>query len=61
MTDKEHYDGKRDAFITVNPAGEEEVWPAENITISEGSQLKVYALGVGCWCWDVAPGVRPCL
>ena len=61
VTDKEHFDGERDAFITVNQAGEEEVWPAENITISDGSQLKVYALGAGCWCWDVAPGVRTCL
>ena len=61
VTDKEHFDGERDGFITVNQAGQEDVWPAEHIKISDGSQLKVYASGAGCWCWDVEPGVGPCL
>ena len=47
------FDGKADAFITVSN-GEQEAWPAEQITISDGSQVKVYPLGAGSWIWEEA-------
>jgi len=31
-----------------------EAWPAERITISDGSQVKVYSLGAGSWIWEEA-------
>jgi hypothetical protein len=42
------FEGKADAFMTVSN-GEEEVWSAEQISISDGSQVKVYPLGAGSW------------
>ena len=52
--DKARFDGDRDAFITVNQDGEEEVWPAESIAITDGSRIKVYGLGAGSWIWEEA-------
>ena len=48
------FDGKADAFVTVSQEGEEEVWPAEQITITDGSRIKVYPLGAGSWIWEGA-------
>ena len=39
------------AFMTVGN-DEEERWPAEEITISDGSSIKVYPLGAGSWIWE---------
>jgi hypothetical protein len=47
------FDGKADAFVTVSN-GESEVWPAEQVTITDGSQVKVYPLGAGSWIWEEA-------
>ena len=44
---------KGDAFVTVSN-GEEEMWLAEQITISDGSQVRVYPLGAGSWTWEEA-------
>ncbi len=49
-TTKERFDGERDAFITVNREAEA-VWAGQHITITDGSQIKAYALGAGCWAW----------
>jgi hypothetical protein len=38
---KARYDADRDAFVTVNQDGEAEVWPAESVTITDGSRIKV--------------------
>ena len=46
------FDGKADAFVTFSQDGEEEVWPAEEITITDGSRMEVYALGAGSWTWE---------
>ena len=51
---KARYDSDRDAFITVNQDGEEEILSAESITITEGSRIKVYRLGAGSWTWEEA-------
>lgn len=45
------FDEGADAFVTVSN-GEEEAWPAEQVTISDGSQVKVYPLGAGSWIWE---------
>ena len=50
--ERARFDEKADAFVTVNQDGEEEVWPAEQITISDGSRIKVYRLGAGSWIWE---------
>jgi hypothetical protein len=34
--------------------GEEEVWGAEPITITDGSCIKVYPVGAGAWIWEAA-------
>ena len=47
------FDEKGDAFVTVSD-GEEESWPGEQITISDGSRIKVYPLGAGSWIWEEA-------
>ena|ERR1035437_2564603 len=47
------FDEKADAFVTVSN-GEEEVWPAEGITMTDGSRMKVYPLGAGSWIWEGA-------
>jgi hypothetical protein len=47
------FEQKGDAFVTVSN-GEEEAWAAEQITISDGSQVKVYPLGAGSWIWEEA-------
>lgn len=49
---KASYDVERDAFITVNEDGEEEVWPAESIAVTDGTQVTLYGLGAGSWTWD---------
>src|ERR1035438_510910 len=36
------YDTARDAFLTVSHDGEEEVWAAETILVSDGGALRVY-------------------
>ncbi len=48
------FDGKADAFVTISLDGEEEVWRAEEITISDGSWIRVYPLGAGSWTWEEA-------
>lgn len=52
--DKARYDAERDAFITVNQDGEEEIWPAEETTVTDGSRIKAYPLGAGAWTWEAA-------
>jgi hypothetical protein len=52
--DRARHDGGRDAFTTVNQDGEEEVWPAEEMSITDGSRIKVYRLGGGSWTWEEA-------
>jgi len=47
------FEEEADAFVTVSN-GEEETWPAEQIAISDGSQVKVYPLGAGSWIWEEA-------
>ena len=44
---------ERDTFITVRQNGQEETWPAESITITDGSRIKVYPLGAGAWMWKI--------
>ena len=46
------FDGKADVFVTVSQEGEEETWPAEEITITDGSRIRVYPLGAGSWIWE---------
>lgn len=43
-----------DAFVTVSQDGEEEVWGAEGITITDGSSIKVYQVGARAWIWEAA-------
>jgi hypothetical protein len=38
--------------VTVSQDGEEEMWPAETVCLSDGSALKAYPLGAGAWTWD---------
>lgn len=45
------FDGEADAFVTVSN-GEEEMWLAEQITVTDGSRIKVYPLGAGSWIWE---------
>jgi hypothetical protein len=46
------FEAERDAFVTVTTDGEEEVWEAMTITITDGTRIKVYPVGAGGWCWD---------
>jgi len=50
--ERARFDGSRDAFVTAS--SEEERWPAEEITITDGSRIKAYALGAGSWIWEEA-------
>ena len=52
--ERARFDGKADAFMTLSQDSEEEMWPAEQITISDGSRIKVYGLGAGSWTWEEA-------
>ena len=45
------FDEKADAFVTMTN-GEEEAWAAEEITITDGSRIKVYPVGAGSWIWE---------
>jgi hypothetical protein len=56
--EKAQFDGARDAFVTDSPDGEEELWQGLAVAISDGSSLKVYPVGAGCWCWDEIEGIR---
>ena len=55
---KEGFDAARDAFVTMAQDGEEELWPAEFVTVTDGTRMKVYALGAGAWIWEVVAGKR---
>lgn len=46
------FDEAQDAFITISQDGEEEMWPGENVIVSDGSSLRLYAVGAGSWIWD---------
>jgi hypothetical protein len=46
------FDEVRDAFITISKDGEEDIWAAENVIVSDGGSLKVYPVGAGAWIWD---------
>lgn len=46
------FDAERGAFITFSQDGEEDVWPAESVVISDGTKLVVYGVGAGAWIWD---------
>jgi hypothetical protein len=48
------FDEQRDAFVTVNDDGEEEVWGAELITVTDGSRINAYPVGAGAWIWEEA-------
>jgi hypothetical protein len=47
------FDEKADAFVTVSNR-EEEAWATAEITITDGSRIKVYPLGAGSWIWEEA-------
>jgi len=46
------YDAGRDCFVSTNSDGEEDIWPAEPISVLGGQRLKVYGIGAGAWIWD---------
>ena len=48
------FDGKTRAFVTASQEGEEETWPAEEITLTDGSRIRAYPLGAGSWIWEEA-------
>jgi hypothetical protein len=48
------FDAERDAFVTVSQDGEEEVWGAAAITITDGSCINAYPVGAGAWIWEAA-------
>lgn len=51
---RSRFDGDRDALVSFNQDGEEEVWAAEVITITDGSRIKTYPVGAGAWIWEEA-------
>jgi len=51
------FEKERDAFKTLDERGVEHIWAAEDIMISDGSQMKVYPIGGGAWCW-AAPAAK---
>lgn len=53
------YDSARDVFTTRNGADEDEVWPAQLITALGPSQVKVYPIGAGSWCWEEVSDEQP--
>jgi hypothetical protein len=52
------FDAERDAFVTVSQDGEEEIWAAEGVVVSDGSKLVVYGIGAGAWIWDEVTGAE---
>ena len=46
------FNAEGDAFVTLSQDGEEEVWQAQSVVISDGSKLRVYGVGAGAWVWD---------
>lgn len=53
---KGRYDEAKDAFI-FNMDGEDDVY--EPMTIkARGRSIKVYAIGAGYWCWDLASDMK---
>jgi hypothetical protein len=44
------YDAQSDSFVTQGQ--DEEIWPAQNITLVGGQTIKVYGIGAGSWTWD---------
>ena len=48
------FDRKRDVFVAVSQDGEEEVWSAEAIVVTDGSRIKAYPVGAGAWTWEEA-------
>ena len=48
---KARYDRERNCFTTTAQDGEDS-WQSCTIAITDGSCIKVYPIGAGCWCWD---------
>jgi hypothetical protein len=53
---KGRYDKERDAFI-FNYDGEDDAFAATTIKV-RGRNVKVYPIGTGYWCWDVATDLK---
>ena len=53
--EREGFCAETDAFVTMSQDGEEELWEGRAIAITDGSSIKVYPIGAGCWCWDCLP------
>ena len=56
---KVRYDSAKDVFITTNGEAEDEVWSAQLITVLGPSQVKVFPIGAGSWCWEEASNEQP--
>lgn len=52
LEDQLRYDPAQDAFIG-SSGDEDEVWAGQLIDLSDGGQVKVYAIGAGSWMWDI--------
>lgn len=45
------YDSVKDVFYS--QSSDEDVFDATTLEV-DGSKIKTYAIGAGCWCWDLA-------
>ena len=50
--ERSRFDEQRKAFLTWSADGEEELWEATEIRISDGTTVHAYSIGGGSWCWD---------
>jgi hypothetical protein len=56
---KVEYDSARDLFTTRDTGDEDEAWLAQSITVLGPSQVKVYPIGAGSWCWEEVSNEQP--
>ena len=53
---RSRYNAATDSFTTMISNGQEEVWPAEMISLPDGGTVKVYPIGAGAWIWEEVGG-----
>ena len=50
------FDAERNAFATPSEDGQVELWAAESIRTTDGSEITVYPIGAFAWCWQEVRG-----
>ena len=53
------FDAERDGYIDKQEGEEDVCYEAETVETDDGQSIKVYGIGAGSWCWEIASEGQP--